>query len=143
MAIDVIGILGLVFKPLVDLVDDLTLSPEEALDLKQKLLEVQIGFYGKVLDYEARVLEAQSRVVEAEAKSEHWVTATWRPITMLIFTSLVVARWFGFSAPNIPLEIENQLWLVIQIGLGGYVGGRSVEKIAETVGKVMEKRNVT
>jgi hypothetical protein len=79
--------------------------------------------------------------VEAEAKSEHWLTANWRPMVMLTFTGLVVARWFGLSAAITP-EIETQLWTVIQLGIGGYVAGRSVEKIAETVGKVIEKKNI-
>lgn len=141
MAFPVLEVLSVVFKPLVDLIDELHTSDEEKLQAKQKLFEAQSTLYIKVLDFEARQLEAQSRIVEAEAKSEHWLTSSWRPIVMLTFAGLVVARWFGYSAPNIPLEIESQLWTLLQIGLGGYVAGRSVEKVAETVGHVLDKRN--
>lgn len=141
MAFPLMEVLSVVFKPLVDLIDELHTSDEERLQAKQKLFEVQSVLYLKVLDFEARQLEAQSRVIEAEAKSESWLTTSWRPIVMLIFASLVVARWFGWSAPNIPQEIEQQLWTLLQIGLGGYVAGRSLEKVAETVGHVIEQRN--
>lgn len=140
MAIDVLGILGLVFKPIVDLVDDLTLSPEERLSAKQALFQVQMSMYEKVLDYEARVAEAQSRIITAEASSESWLTANWRPLVMVVFAGLVVSRWFGLVAP-IPQDIEMELWTIIKIGIGGYVGGRSLEKIATVVGDVMNKRN--
>ncbi|MCI0527587.1 MAG: hypothetical protein L0Y56_09115, partial [Nitrospira sp.] len=69
MAVDVLGVLGLVFKPLVDLVDDLTLSPEEKLNAKQNLFQVQVDMYTKVLDYESRIAEAQSKIIVAEATS--------------------------------------------------------------------------
>lgn len=141
MAFPVLEVLSVVFKPLVDLIDELHTSDEERLQAKQKLFEAQSTLYMRVLDFEARQLEAQSRIVEAEAKSETWLTSSWRPIVMLTFATLVVARWFGYSAPNIPLEIESQLWTLLQIGLGGYVAGRSVEKVAETVGHVLDKRN--
>lgn len=143
MAFPVLEVISIVFKPLVDLIDDLHTSEEEKLAAKQKLFDAQIGFYTKIMDFEARQLEVQGRIVEAEAKSESFLTANWRPIVMLTFTVLVVGRWFGFSAPNIPPEIESQLWTLLQIGLGGYVAGRSVEKIADTVGKVLDKKNAS
>ena len=140
MPFPIVAVLGTVFKPLVDLIDEFILSPEEKLNAKQQLFQVQVDMYSKVLDYETKIAEAQSRIIVAEASSESWITRTWRPILMLVFGGLVVARWFGFSAPDIPVEIESQLWIIIQIGLGGYVGGRSLEKIATVVGEVINKK---
>ena len=140
MPFPIVAVLGTVFKPLVDLIDEFILSPEEKLNAKQQLFQVQVDMYSKVLDYETKIAEAQSRIIVAEASSESWITRTWRPILMLVFGGLVVARWFGFSAPDIPVEIESQLWTIIQIGLGGYVGGRSLEKIATVVGEVINKK---
>ena len=140
MPFPIVAVLGTVFKPLVDLIDEFILSPEEKLNAKQQLFQVQVDMYSKVLDYETKIAEAQSRIIVAEASSESWITRTWRPILMLGFGGLIVARWFGFSAPDIPVEIESQLWTIIQIGLGGYVGGRSLEKIATVVGEVINKK---
>ena len=53
----------------------------------------------------------------------------WRPITRLSFLGLVVADAFGMLA----FRLADQAWLLLQIGLGGYVVGRSVEKISPQI----------
>ena len=83
---------------------------------------------------------AAAEVVQAEAQSEHWLTATWRPIVMLVLTSLIVARWLGYSAPGISEAEALKLWSIVEIGLGGYVIGRSAEKIAPMVAEAMKRR---
>ncbi len=67
-------------------------------------------------------------IVRAEAQSEHKLAATWRPIVMLTFAGLIVARWFGFAAPDLSETEYLKLWDIVEFGLGGYVVGRSVEK---------------
>lgn len=84
----------------------------------------------QILDNDSKELEAAASIIMAEAKSEFALTAMWRPICMLVFTGLVVMRWLGWTT-EIPVEIEQELWTVIQLGIGGYVLGRSGEKIAE------------
>ena len=88
----------------------------------------------QILDNDSKELEAAAGIIMAEAKSEHWITSAWRPITMLTFTGLIVARWLGLTV-DVPVEIEQELWTVVQLGLGGYVMGRSGEKIAEHLKK--------
>ena len=83
---------------------------------------------------------AAAEVVKAEAQSEHWLTATWRPIVMLVLTSLIVARWLGYSAPGISEAEALKLWSIVEIGLGGYVIGRSAEKIAPMMAEAMKRR---
>ena len=50
---------------------------------------------------------------------------------MLLFAGLMVAHWFGFTAPNIPESVQNSLLDIIMIGVGGYTVGRSAEKIGQ------------
>lgn len=76
------------------------------------------------------VFTAQAGIVNSEAASKHWLAANWRPLTMLTFVGLIVARWFGWAAPNLSPEEYIKLWDIVQLGLGGYVIGRSVEKVA-------------
>lgn len=83
---------------------------------------------------------AQADIVRAEAASSNWLTAGWRPITMLVFTGLITARWFGWAAPNLSPEEYLKLWDIVQLGLGGYVIGRSGEKVASTVAQVLKGR---
>lgn len=82
---------------------------------------------------------AAARIIEAEAKSEHWLAASWRPILMLTFGSLIVARWLGYSAPGISEPEVLKLWSIVELGLGGYVIGRSFEKIAGPVAAALRK----
>jgi hypothetical protein len=126
-------------KGVFGLIDDLHTSDEEKLTLKQQMFALQAQLMSHAMDFEARQIEARAKIVEAEAKSEGFLTRSWRPIVMLTFCGLVVARWFGLSA-NIPLEIEQQLWMLLQIGIGGYVAGRSAEKVAEVVGAAMRSK---
>lgn len=74
-------------------------------------------------------LTGRAEIVKTEAASEHVLAATWRPILMLTFGSLIVARWLGFSAPGISEAEVLKLWDIVELGLGGYVIGRSAEKI--------------
>jgi len=73
---------------------------------------------------------AQAKIISTEAASQHWLAANWRPITMLTFVGLIVARMFGYTAEGISEAEYIELWGLIKIGLGGYVVSRSVEKVA-------------
>ena len=90
MSLGVIELVAGVFKPAAELVDELHTSEEERLKAKGHLLDVQAAAMQRVFDYEAEALKAKSGIIASEAQSEHWVTATWRPITMLTFLSLAV-----------------------------------------------------
>ena len=83
----------------------------------------------KVFDYESKALAGQQAIVQAEAQSEHWLAATWRPITMLTLLLLVVGDSLGF----LPNALNAEAWTLLQVGLGGYVIGRSGEKIAKVI----------
>ncbi|WP_025820685.1 3TM-type holin [Shewanella marina] len=125
---------GLV-KPVTDLVDELHTSDEERLTIKAKLFEMQSQLSLKIMEYEARLLEAKTKVITAEAQGQSWLQRTWRPITMLTFLGLVVADTFGLTE----FRLAEEAWTLLQIGLGGYVVGRSAEKIIPKVTEVMSK----
>ena len=86
------------------------------------------------------VFAAQADIVKAEAASEHWLVATWRPLLMLVFGGLIVARWFGWAAPNLSEAEYLKLWSIVEFGLSGYVVGRSVEKIAPSIAGAIKGR---
>ena len=85
------------------------------------------------------VFTAQAQIVQAEAASTNWLASSWRPITMLTFVCLIVARWFGWAAPNLTEAEYLKLWDIVQLGLGGYVIGRSVEKIVPSIADAIKK----
>ena len=85
------------------------------------------------------VFTAQAQIVQAEAASNNWLASSWRPITMLTFVALIVARWFGWAAPNLAEAEYLKLWDIVQLGLGGYVIGRSVEKVVPSIADAIKK----
>ena len=85
------------------------------------------------------IFAGQAEIVKTEAQSQHWLAACWRPILMLTFGGLIVARWLGWSAPNISEAEILKLWEIVQFGLGGYVVGRSVEKVVPSIAGAMKK----
>lgn len=86
----------------------------------------------------SKFMEA-SGIIKTEAASEHWLAACWRPITMLTFAALIVARWFGWAAPDLSEAEYLKLWDIVEFGLGGYVIGRSVEKSLPSLAQVLKK----
>lgn len=125
----ILELIGGIFKPAAELVDELHTSEEERLKHKERLLEVQAIAMQTVFEYESDTLQARAAIVNSEAQSDHWIVASWRPIVMLTLTSLVVVDSFGWLAN----PLSGEAWLLLQIGLGGYVVGRSGEKIAKTI----------
>jgi len=121
--------IGDIIKGIGDIIDSLHTSAEEKLQLKTKLTELYIGLATKALDYEARIQEAATSVIKAEAQGGSWIQRSWRPILMLVFGGLIVSRWLGYSAPGISENLELELFSIVKIGLGGYIVGRSAEKI--------------
>ena len=85
------------------------------------------------------VFTAQAQIVQAEAASGNWLASSWRPITMLTFVALIVARWFGWAAPNLSEAEYLKLWDIVQLGLGGYVIGRSFEKVVPSIAEAIKK----
>lgn len=124
----VIELIAGIFKPAADLIDELHTSDEERLLHKERLLDVQAAAMQQVFNYETETLKMRAQIVNSEAQSEHWLTSTWRPITMLAMLSLVVGDSFGW----LPNPLSSEAWTLLQIGIGGYVVSRSGEKVVDT-----------
>lgn len=107
---------------------------------KTKADEARLQLITLMQTGELQELAARSGIIEAEAKSEHWLAATWRPITMLVFVGLITARWFGWAAPDLSPEEYIKLWDIVELGLGGYVIGRSGEKIIPQIASILAKK---
>lgn len=106
-------------------------DPAAAAAAKLRLFELQQS--GQLAELNAAV-----SVIVAEA-SGNTLQRSWRPLLMLTFGGLVVARWFGFTAPNLAESEYLALWDIVKLGIGGYVVGRSVEKTAPAILEALKK----
>ncbi|MCB9336482.1 MAG: hypothetical protein H6586_10050 [Flavobacteriales bacterium] len=122
-------IIGSVVKPIGDLIDDVTTTDEERNDAKIRLSEIENNLIVQLVNYEKGIVESKAKIIEAEAKGESWLQRNWRPITMLTFLVLVVCDSFGL----LTFRLSEEAWTLLQIGIGGYVVGRSGEKIVKKI----------
>lgn len=115
------ALLGPLVSGLFGVIDKAVEDKDQAARIKAKLQEM-------VLTGQMKEIEAAANIIVAEASGESWLQRNWRPLTMVVFVGLIVARWLGFAAPNLTEEIELKVFEIVQLGIGGYVIGRSVEK---------------
>ena len=118
-----------IFQPAANLIDELHTSEEERLVQKAHLLDVQATVIQQAIQQESEALKAKAAIVQAEASSDHWLAANWRPIVMLSFAALAVLDSMGIAQ----VKLGAEMWTLLQLGIGGYVVGRSGEKIAKAV----------
>jgi len=114
-----IPILGSAVKKLID----------RAIPDKDKALEIKRQLDLDIQDIERTELKGAIDIIVAEAKGDSWLQRSWRPLLMLWFAGLVGAHWLGFTPDNLSQSTINQLLSIVQIGIGGYIVGRSGEKI--------------
>jgi len=121
------------FLPMIgDVLDKVLPDPVAQAEAKVKLMELaQKGEFAE--------MNARADIIKAEASSESWLAQSWRPILMLTFGALIVARWMGFAAPGISDAEILKLWSIVELGLGGYVIGRTAEKIVPQVVGALKK----
>lgn len=125
-----LGLIKSLVNPVRDVIDDLHTSDEEKAQAKHALLQLE-------QDASDLLIETQGKIIEAEAKSEHFLTATWRPITALVFVAIVannyiIAPYTGaLFGTKIMLEIPNQMWDLLNLMIGGYVASRGAEKLVD------------
>jgi hypothetical protein len=126
MSLAIAGILSAVTPVLSQTLKRLFPDPDQAANAEREII---IAF----MKHKASIEAQAGQIIQAEASSETWLTSSWRPITMLIFVGLITARWFGWSAPGLSDAEALALWEIVKLGLGGYVIGRTAEKITPPV----------
>jgi len=142
-----LNLIGDLFAPAAKLVDDLHTSGEEKLTLKAKLLEIQAGVITESVELEKTAIEAKTAIIIQEAKSDSWLTKSWRPIVMLTLTGSVLAYWFGLTPTDlstglstIPIEIVNRMYSLVEIGVGGYIASRGAEKVIPKIVEALKEK---
>lgn len=110
-------------------------DPKDAAAAQLKLAELAQTGQAAQIAADTGLQEVQGRVIVAEAQSDSWLAKNWRPMTMLIFVSIVANNFIvapyaqAIFHQSVSLPTPPDLWELIKIGLGGYVVGRSAEKV--------------
>jgi len=108
---------------------------------KDKANELETAIKNKLIGLEQEMVKAQRDVIVAEANSQSWMARNWRPIMMLTFVFIVFNNYILlpyvtlFGGTPVELPIPESLWALLKIGVGGYIFGRSGEKMVESYAK--------
>ncbi len=116
------GLLSALIEPVTGIVGKFVKDKDLAQQLTSEL-------NGRILGLVEKEMEAQKSIILAEAQGG-WLQRNWRPLMMVFFAGLIGADWFGFTPDNLTPEQTADLYQLVKIGIGGYVIGRSAEKIA-------------
>ncbi|WP_442489390.1 3TM-type holin [Halomonas litopenaei] len=136
------NILGTVAGPVMEVIDQAVTDKDQANRLKAELRH-------RLIDQQDAGLQARMKVILAEATGESWLQRNWRPLLMTVIVAIVannylLAPYLGaMFGVGLQLELPEQLWNLMTLGVGGYIAGRSGEKIAGTLrgrrGRLMDE----
>jgi hypothetical protein len=131
----ILSFLSAAVAPVANLIDELHTSDDEKGQLQLQFTALTNQITSQVIALEGKLLEARQNIIVAEAQSQSWITRNWRPITMLTLLFMIVSDGYGWLSSPLP----DDAWTVIKLGLGGYVAGRSIEKVAPSIVAAIKK----
>ena len=112
-------------------------NKEEILQKKSEILE-------KVRALQSLIIEAQKYLLALELQG-NWLQRSWRPILMLCFGFIVMYAYFiqpAFLPNAVPIrnDLNDNFWELLKLGIGGYVIGRTGEKVMKLAGEAYKTR---
>jgi|TARA_Y100000296_G_scaffold75841_1_gene95896 hypothetical protein len=128
--LQLLGAIGPIAKLIAKTVDKAV--PDK--DLKEKLKH---EINTQLLTSGTDEMKAASKIILAEAQSGSWLTSSWRPALMwiciiVIFNNFILMPFINIIfGTSLILSIPDPMWNLLTIGVGGYIAGRSGEKIAQ------------
>lgn len=134
------GILGTIMSPVSAILDKFLPDADKKLEAQSALLAVQADLASKLVEYERTLIAEQGATIREEAKGSV-LQRNWRPIVMLLFAYIiahnyVIAPVFGVIAVTIPPD----MWELLKLGMGGYVVGRSAEKLVPVIADAWKEK---
>ena len=141
----ILTLIGQIFKPAADLIDEMHTSEDEKLTAKAKLMALENEITTQAISLAETELKAKEAIIVAEANSSSWLTSNWRPLVMLSFTACIMAFWFGLTpdTPKLTEEVILSMYGLVKIGVGGYIVSRGAEKIVPGVVSALKKKEQT
>lgn len=100
------------------IIGNLSVSSTEKKQIETELLSA-------ICRQEEELSRSRTDILRAEA-SGNWLQRSWRPLIMLAFALIVLVGSF-FELPV--LADTSRFWDLLEIGIGGYIIGRSAENV--------------
>jgi hypothetical protein len=133
------GVLKLLAAPIAGKVLDIIAARGvQQVDRDKLRAEIEAAVIAVIADISAH----QSQVIMAEIGAESWLQRNWRPVVAVTFSGIVLfyglllpvaVDWFGAPPVRIGDALLGWIMQAVLVCLGGYIGGRTVEKLARTL----------
>ncbi len=110
-------------------------SPAEKAAAMLEVGKLHHSLVQEALAFEIEQVKAQASIILAEANSGSWLTNNWRPMLMVVFMAIIVNNFliwpYSMELGIAAKQLEFPLWMqdLLKLGVGGYLGARSVEKV--------------
>jgi hypothetical protein len=119
---------------------------DKAVADKDLAAKLKADLQTQMLQSHTQELTAAAKIIEAEAKAG-WFASSWRPLLMYVLIFILIWNYvlgpvilFFFKA-SITITLPGDVWTLLQIGLGGYVVGRSAESVARTMANKPQQKD--
>lgn len=129
----ILSLISNAVKSIFGIVDKAVVDKDKAKELKSEI-------ENKIWDLSKDIKQAQKEIILAEIKGS-WMQKNWRPILMFTIILVIFNNYFfapycqAFLSDKFPIiELPDKMWTLLTIGVGGYVAGRSFEKIKNNNG---------
>jgi hypothetical protein len=113
---------------------------DERKRMELSLQELIAAVQSKILDQEMELLKSKTELLQTEMQGSK-LQRNWRPIMMLAFGFIVCYNyWFAPTFGTPTAVLPDTFWNLLQISIGGYVIGRSGEKIVPELVKTLRRK---
>jgi hypothetical protein len=132
-------LIALIRGPILAIIEKLAMEKDAKEQLKAEIVR-------RLAEHDALLHQAERDVIIAELTRGSWLARSWRPLLMLLV--MVILAVYGLVLPLAETlsgqaigftprwqDIPDGLWNLITLGVTGYIGGRSLEKVAEVFGR--------
>ena len=140
MALGITSLISGLADPVSNIINKFISKKEDQMLAQAELDKITSSFKEKILDNQKSMLEAQRDLITTEMQGSA-MQRNWRPALMWIIIFVIANNYLLAPFLNhivtligganiLPiLELPDKLFNLMTIGLGGYVVGRSAEKI--------------
>lgn len=133
------GLIALLAPMLLKIIEQILPDPVAQAAAKLQIQQALNQALALQLDADAKTIASQATTVAAEIQGQSAMQRNWRPMLMFLFMAIIGNNYILYPFlhaffPNfIMLPVPENMWSLLEICVGGYVGGRSLEKVATSV----------
>ena len=114
--------------PVIDKVLDKFITSKEEKEKIKKEIELEL------IGNQQEIEKLKAEIVKSEIQGKSWLQRNWRPLLMMnfvliLFNNYVLVPYMSIFTDKVKvLEFPEKFWILLIIGVGGYLTGRTFEK---------------